>query len=93
MVIYDAAQFSGAGEAVYFKMWYSGLTGANYTMGYARILEVPAIPAVVGGRVNPVNKTAILAPYIGFAAGISAILILSRLAWKRLRFVRVNNRT
>lgn len=89
MVIYDASQFSGAGESVYFKMWYSGLTGANYTMGYARIIEVPV---TVGGRVNPVDKTAILAPYIGFAAGISAILIVSRVALKRLRFVRVNNR-
>jgi hypothetical protein len=93
MVIYDASQFSGHGEAAYFKMWFSGKDApGNYAMGYARILEPTATPATVGGRVNPVNKTAILAPYIGFVAGISALFIVSRLALKRFRFARVNSR-
>lgn len=92
MVIYDAAGFSGAGENANFKMWYSGLASGNYAMGYARITEPTATPTTVGGRVNPVNKTALLAPYLGAIAAAAGIIFISRQVLKRFRFVRVNNR-
>lgn len=36
-VLYDANQFSGHGDAAYFKMWYTGLSGSTYAIGYAYI--------------------------------------------------------
>lgn len=95
MVIYDAAKFSGAGEVVYFKMWFSGLDGSgNYALGYASIPETPATttPSTVGGKVNPVNKTAILMPYIGILFGIIGVAIIGRVALKRFSYSRTNNR-
>ena len=36
MVLYDASNFSGHGDANLLKMWYSGLnSGGNYAIGYA----------------------------------------------------------
>jgi hypothetical protein len=91
MVIYDASQFSGAGEAVYFKMWFTGKdVPGNYAVGYASIAEVAPGPATVGGTVNPVDKITILMPYIAAAAATGFIVIGGVMA--RKRFIRVNNR-
>ena len=92
MVIYDAGEFSGAGEADYFKMWYSGVSGTNYAMGYARITEATATPATVGGRVNPVDKTALLAPYCGIIVAMAGIIIISRVVLKRSRGIKTDDR-
>lgn len=34
-VLYDAGQFSGHGDLAYVKMWYTGVSGSNYAVGYA----------------------------------------------------------
>jgi hypothetical protein len=92
MVIYDTAQFSGVGEAVYFKMWFTGKDApGNYAVGYASIQEVAPPPASVGGIVHPVDKIVVLMPYLGSAA-VLALLIVAGSAARRLRFVRFNNR-
>ena len=33
-VVYDADRFSGHGEPCNLKMWFTGRTGSNYTIGY-----------------------------------------------------------
>lgn len=34
-VIYDASQFSGHGDTAFLKMWYTGVSGSDYAVGYA----------------------------------------------------------
>jgi predicted GH43/DUF377 family glycosyl hydrolase len=84
-VLYDAAGFSGAGESAQLKMWYNGVDvdpSGNYVLGYARI-TISAGPVSVGGRVNPVDKAAILAPYFGLLLLIAGIIVTSGLVLKK----------
>jgi hypothetical protein len=95
-VLYDAAGFSGAGEAAQLKMWYNGTDGfGNYALGYARITITTPTPTslvTVGGRVNPVNKIAVLTPYLSILSAIAAVIVVSRIVWKKSLFVRISNR-
>ncbi len=36
-VLYDSSSFSGNGDAAQYKIWFTGRTGSNYTLGYAYI--------------------------------------------------------
>jgi hypothetical protein len=38
-VLFDANQFSGHGAPVNWKMYFTGLTGSNYTIGYAELAD------------------------------------------------------
>jgi hypothetical protein len=81
-VLYDSTGFNGAGEFAYLKMWYNGVDvdpDGNYALGYAKI----PVPVSVGGRVNPVDKTAILAPYFGLLLLIAGIITISGLVLKK----------
>jgi hypothetical protein len=40
-VIYDAEGFSGHGRSCNYKMWFTGRTGSNYTIGLAGICDRP----------------------------------------------------
>jgi hypothetical protein len=42
-VIYDANEFSGHGESCHFKMWFTGRTGSNYTIGCAGLSDEPPV--------------------------------------------------
>jgi hypothetical protein len=46
-VVYDMNSFSGHGDSSYLKMWYTGLSGSNYAIGYAYMpmtLSTPEYP-------------------------------------------------
>lgn len=43
-VIYDGDRFSGHGESCLTKIWFTGRTGSNYTIGYAAICPPPGEP-------------------------------------------------
>jgi hypothetical protein len=97
-VLYDASGFSGAGESDQLKMWYNGTAAGNYVLGYARITIATPTPTptptqlvTVGGRVYPVDKTALLTPYFGVLSGL-AIILISGVVWKKLLLSRVNSR-
>jgi hypothetical protein len=90
-VLYDAGGFNGAGEQDQLKMWYNGTAAGNYALGYARI-TVSAGLVTVGGSVYPVDKTAILMPYLGISSAVVVALAVGGLAWKKRLFVRVNSR-
>ena len=91
-VLYDAGGFNGQGEPAQLKMWYNGTDAAgNYALGYARITISPAL-VTVGGRVNPVNKIAILMPYFYMIGGLVAVIAVGMFTWKKLSFARVNSR-
>lgn len=55
LVIYDGSKFSGHGDSAYYKMWYTGKTGSNYSVGYVVIpltqyyLTVKTDPSGVAG--------------------------------------------
>ncbi|MGD0780805.1 MAG: hypothetical protein ABR954_08560 [Dehalococcoidales bacterium] len=94
-VLYDSANFSGAGESVHLKMWYNGTSGSNYAIGYSgNNLPEPeptttTTPAAIGGQVYPADKRAILMPYIYVLISIN-IIIIGGLVWKKLTFARTN---
>ena len=73
IVIYDGNMFSGHGDSAYHKMWYSGKdsTTSDYAIGYANL---PA-PPPVGGVWVPINKTELLAPWIGLASLITVAAV------------------
>lgn len=73
VVVYDADKFSGHGDSVYYKMWFSGKdsTTSDYAVGYT---NMPA-PSPVGGLWVPINKTGLLAPWIGLALVITVTTI------------------
>jgi hypothetical protein len=49
-VVYDANQFSGHGESSAFKMWYTGVSGSGYAIGYASIPSIFVTPEYpIGG--------------------------------------------
>jgi predicted GH43/DUF377 family glycosyl hydrolase len=95
-VLYNSANFSGAGENYPLKMWYNGTAGANYVLGYARmtvpVVPTPGGPVSIGGTVNPADKTAILMPYITASLAGAAVIIYSWFTWRRRALVRENNR-
>jgi hypothetical protein len=46
-VVYDSNSFSGHGDSSYLKMWYTGVSGSNYAIGYAYMpmtLSTPEYP-------------------------------------------------
>ena len=54
-VLFDANQFSGHGAAVNWKMWFTGRTGSNYTIGYAGLedeLPVAVLDCISTGSVG-----------------------------------------
>ncbi len=54
-VLFDANQFSGHGAAVNWKMWFTGRTGSNYTIGYAELqdeLPVAVMDCISTGSVG-----------------------------------------
>ncbi|MHB8105067.1 MAG: hypothetical protein ACYDG5_05960 [Dehalococcoidales bacterium] len=93
-VLYDAASFSGAGEAVQLKMWWNGTAGGDYAIGYSGMAITPPTTTpgpVVGGRVNPVDKTALLMPYLYTLLAIMAIVV-SGLVWRKFASERASDR-
>lgn len=95
-VLYDAAGFSGAGEAKLLKMWWNGTAGSNYAIGYSGIIPASTTtttttPVAIGGLVNPVDKTTILMPYLYGIVGIIAVTI-GGFVWRRTYVNRENNR-
>jgi hypothetical protein len=92
-VLYDAGGFSGVGESAQLKMWYNGTSAADdKALGYARITISPAGPVSVGGEVFPVDKMAVLAPYLYSLLIIAAAIVIGGLAWKKRLFVKVDSR-
>jgi hypothetical protein len=97
-VLYDASSFSGHGESAQLKMWYNGVDvpDGNYVLGYARIINAApptttTTPVGVGGRVNPVDKTAILIPYIYGLSSITAVII-GALVWRNISLNKTKRR-
>jgi hypothetical protein len=93
-VLYDAASFSGHGDAVQLKMWWNGTsTLGNYAIGYSGIITATPTPSPVGvgGWVNPVDKTALLMPYFYVLLSITAIAI-GGLVWRKLSFAKADSR-
>jgi predicted GH43/DUF377 family glycosyl hydrolase len=96
-VLYDAASFSGAGEAVQLKMWWNGTADDDYAIGYSGYaMAVPPTsptptPVGVGGRVNEVNKTVILMPYIYSLLAIIAV-VTGGLVRRKLASEKANSR-
>ena len=82
-VIYDSSRFSGHGDDAYYKMWYSGVQGSNYAVGYA-FIPAPPIPTPVGGEWVPINARQILIQLVGSIAAMSAIAA-SFVGFKRIR--------
>jgi hypothetical protein len=60
--VYDANQFSGHGDAAYFKMWFTGRSGSNYAVGYAYVPLTVVLPEV------PVGSVVALAACLGAVA-------------------------
>jgi len=67
------------------EMWQTTIRGISQNLGYwlgnmavvgAKVIEIHPSPPV-GGIVNPVDKFALLAPYIGLTSTILAILVAS----------------
>jgi predicted GH43/DUF377 family glycosyl hydrolase len=94
-VLYDSNSFSGAGEAKQLKMWWNGTAGSNYAIGYSGIITATptttTTPAAVGGQVNPLDKTAVLMPYIYGILAIIAVTV-GGLIWRRVAITRENSR-
>jgi hypothetical protein len=95
-VLYDAASFSGAGEAKQLKMWWSGENSlGNIAIGYSGVITASPTTTTsataIGGLVNPVDKSAILMPYL---YGLLAVITLTvgGLIWRRFAIARENNR-
>jgi len=57
-VLYDSANFSGAGEAYQLKMWYNGTASGNYVLGYARMLTASPPPTTTPPTTTPPTTTA-----------------------------------
>lgn len=51
-VLYDSANFSGHGDSCPIKIWFTGRTGSNYTIGYAYI-PASATPPTACFTANP----------------------------------------
>jgi hypothetical protein len=65
------------------QMWFDGTDSGNYAIGYAAITSpsptTTATPTstsnvTVGGRVGPVNKIAVLAPFFSLILVLAAII-------------------
>jgi hypothetical protein len=80
MVIYDVKKFGGQGDSVFWKMWFSGKNTdtSNYAIGYATGDGV--LPCPVGGEAYPINKIAVLTPWIAVA-----VCLAGGTSWDALR--------